>query len=65
VNKKKFGEPIIIRLECKINENEELIEKFRKNFDLYDNTYSDEQILNVLVNCDLNFEKAFNALIDL
>ena len=65
VNKKKFGEPIIIRLECKINENEELIEKFRKNYDLNDNSFSDEQILNVLVNCDLNFEKAFNALIDL
>ena len=62
VNKKKFDQPIIINLECKLNDSIEKIKQFRINYDLDDSEITDEQLLNALINNDFDMEKAFYSL---
>ena len=40
------------------------IQDFRDNYELTETEYSDERILDLLINNDFDFEKTFNALFD-
>ena len=68
VNDKPLGEKLTLRINIKEkveNETDKYItqiQDFRDNYDLTKTEYSDERILDLLINNDFDFEKTFNAL---
>ena len=58
INGKIIGEPIILT----INIKNKKIEEFRKEFNLDDKEYNDNQLLAILQNNNYKFDKAFEAM---
>ena len=62
VNRKTFGQQITIKIICKDDEELKKIKEFRREFDLDEEYYPNEQIKNLLNQFNGNFKLAFEDL---
>jgi len=65
VNDETFGEELELTVEIKENEeNIDRINEFRQKYDLNNNDYSNEKILEALKKNNFDYDKAFSSLFD-
>ena len=62
VNRKIFGQQITIKIICKDDEELKKIKEFRREYDLDEEYYPNEQIKNLLNQFNGNFQLAFEDL---
>ena len=62
VNRKTFGQQITIKIICKDDEELKKIKEFRREYDLDEEYYPNEQIKNLLNQFNGNFQLAFEDL---